>query len=75
MNVLSLYRSATHPLHWFAYTLASGWVVFPARQNGWEERRAARGLDPLHLRQVPLRMAFGTGLLEEAGSACLFPPV
>jgi hypothetical protein len=47
-----------------AYVSGSGWVVFPARENGWEERRPARGLDPVHLRQVPLSCAAETGILE-----------
>ena len=60
--MVRLYRSKTHPHHWVAYVEGSGWVVFPARENGWEERKPARGLDPLHLREVPLRLAQNTGL-------------
>jgi hypothetical protein len=36
--------------------------MFPARSNGWGARRPAHGIDPLHLREVPLRLAFNTGL-------------
>jgi hypothetical protein len=61
---MKLYRSAVHPGCWVAYVSGSGWVVFPARENGWEERRPARGLDPVHLRQVPLSCAAETGILE-----------
>jgi hypothetical protein len=41
-----------------------GWFVFPAQEDGWDQRRQARGLDPLHLREVPLRAAASTGILE-----------
>jgi hypothetical protein len=55
--VIKLYCSAMHPKQWIAYLEGSGWVMFPARENGWESRQPARGIDPLHLRQVPLHMA------------------
>jgi hypothetical protein len=35
--------------------------MFPARENGWEQRQPARGLDPLHLRQMPVRCAMDAG--------------
>jgi hypothetical protein len=63
-----LYRSTTHLQHWFAYTPATGWVIFPAKENGWEDRHKAAGLDHLRLYEVPLWMAFGTGL--SAGVEC-----
>ncbi|MGO9261700.1 MAG: hypothetical protein ACLQU1_36170 [Bryobacteraceae bacterium] len=70
---MKLYRSAVHPGCWVAYVPGSGWVVFPARENGWEKRRPARGLDPVHLRQVPLSFAAETGIpdpeSELAGAA------
>jgi hypothetical protein len=36
--------------------------MFPARREGWHDRRPAHGIDPLYLREVPLRLAFNTGL-------------
>jgi hypothetical protein len=36
--------------------------MFPAQREGWHDRRPAHGIDPLHLREVPLRLAFNTGL-------------
>jgi hypothetical protein len=60
--MIKLYSSALHPGRWVAYAPKEGWVVFPARENGWEERRPVRGLDPLHLRHVPLETAAGTGV-------------
>jgi len=62
--MMKLYRSATHPGNWVAYLPGAGWFVFPARENGWEERRPARGLDPIHLREVPAHAAANTGVLE-----------
>jgi hypothetical protein len=40
--------------------------MFPAVENGWERRRPARGLDPMHVREVLLRLAANTGLIEAA---------
>ena len=62
--MLRLYRNAMYPGQWVAYVPGSGWVVFPAKPQGWDERRRVRGLDPLHLRAVSLSQAVGTGLLE-----------
>jgi hypothetical protein len=59
-----LYRSAAHPGCWVAYVPGTGWFVFPAREDGWDARRPARGLDPIHLREVPIRVAADTGVLE-----------
>ena len=60
--MIKLYCSAAHPHHWVAYFEGTGWVAFPAKQNGWEERQPARGLDPLCLRQVPLQRGFAAGV-------------
>ncbi|MGA3018786.1 MAG: hypothetical protein ABSF62_16830 [Bryobacteraceae bacterium] len=62
--MIKLYRSAMHPKQWIAYVEGSGWVMFPARENGWESRQAARGLDPVYLRQVPAHLAESAGLPE-----------
>ncbi|MGD0871263.1 MAG: hypothetical protein ABSB88_17060 [Bryobacteraceae bacterium] len=62
--MIKLYRSATHPKQWIAHVEGSGWVVFPAREKGWESRQAARGLDPVYLRQVPVSLAESAGLPE-----------
>ncbi len=61
---VKLYRSADQPCHWVAHSPSTGWVVFPARQNGWHARFLASGLDPVHLREVPLWLAFNTGPIE-----------
>jgi hypothetical protein len=59
---VKLYKSSQHTGQWIAYARGIGWVIFPARANGWEERRNARGLDPMHLREVPLWHALDTGI-------------
>ena len=38
--------------------------MFPAAENGWERRQPARGLDPMHVREVLLQLAANTGLIE-----------
>ena len=59
---MKLYRSLAHPGHWIAYAPGIGWVAFPNKDNGWEERHPARGLDPMNLREVPLHLATRTGI-------------
>ena len=61
---VQLFRSAVHLNEWIAYSDNIGWVMFPAKLNGWSERKPAGGLDPGHLRRIPLDRAFNTGLLE-----------
>ena len=56
-----LYQSAVHRNQWIANVPGLGWVMFPIRENGWEQRQPARGLDPLHLRQMPVRCAMDAG--------------
>lgn len=60
--MVRLYKSALHLNQWVAYVEGTGWVVFPAAEAGWEQRRPARGIDPVHLREVPPRMALNTGI-------------
>jgi hypothetical protein len=60
--MFKLYRSRQHEGSWIAYTQETGWVVFPAEAGGWEKRRPCRGLDPVHLRQVPADLAANTGV-------------
>ena len=59
---MKLYLSAVHPGQWLAYGKEIGWVAFPATENGWDSRRPARGIDPVHLREVPLHLAAKAGL-------------
>lgn len=62
--MIKLYSSAMHPKQWIAHVEGSGWVIFPARPNGWESRQPARGLDPMYVRQVPVQMAESAGIPE-----------
>jgi hypothetical protein len=59
---MKLYRSAKHENLWFAFGLEVGWVMFPAEVKGWQKRQPAHGMDPLTVREVPLRLGFNTGL-------------
>jgi hypothetical protein len=59
-----VYRSAINHGPWVAYGQGMGWVMFPTREGGWCQRRRAFGLDPVHLREVPLRSAATAGMPE-----------
>lgn len=61
---LKLFRDSADLHHWTAYLPETGWFCFPATANGWDDRRPATTLDPVHLQEVPLWLAFNTGLLE-----------
>jgi hypothetical protein len=60
--MIKLYRDALRPKTFVAYVSDGGWVTFPAKENGWEHRSAARGLDPLTLREVPVHQGFAAGV-------------
>ena len=60
--MIKLYSSRNYPQQWIAYVPDAGWLIFPNADNGWERRKPVRGLDPIHLRQVPLEMAARTGV-------------
>ena len=64
-----LYRSTLHGNNWVACVDGLGWVMFPARENGWEQRRPARGVDPLYLREAPVKLAANTGFPQRAPEA------
>jgi hypothetical protein len=59
-----LYKSTVHLNHWIASVPGLGWFMFPARENGWEERKPARGLDPLYLREVPAKLGENAGFSQ-----------
>ena len=60
--MIKLYRDALRPKNWVAYVPGSGWVAFPAKENGWDHRLPAKGLDPLYLREVPVHQGFSAGV-------------
>ena len=59
---MKLYRSIKYSARWFAFSPETGWVMFPAEEGGWAKRERARGIDPLDVREVPLRLGFNTGI-------------
>jgi hypothetical protein len=52
---MKLFRSTKYPTRWFAFGPEIGWVMFPAEVGGWQKRQPARGIDPIDVREVPLR--------------------
>lgn len=64
--MIRLYNSMDHPKHWIAYVPESGWLIFPDVENGWEQRKPVRGLDPLFLREAPLAKAARAGLKQQS---------
>ena len=61
---MRLYRHPDEPQHWLAWTENLGWSRFPAKINGWADRRPVNVIVRQQLQRVPVRMAFNTGLLE-----------
>jgi hypothetical protein len=59
---MKLFRSTQYPTRWFAFGPEIGWVMFPAEVGGWQRRQPARGIDPIDMREVPLRMGLATGI-------------
>ena len=59
-----LYRSPNEPQHWLVWSEELGWARFPAKIDGWQERRPLNTVSREYLRAVPLHLAFNTGLLE-----------
>jgi hypothetical protein len=72
---MKLFRSAKYETCWFAFSPEIGWVMFPAEVGGWQKRRPARGLDPLDVREVPLRLGFNTGIPGPPESASSTAPL
>ncbi len=62
--MVKLYRSTKDLQHWFVRIPGTGWARFPAKRDGWAERRMVNMLNHQYLNPVPLWLAFNTGLLE-----------
>jgi hypothetical protein len=62
-----LYRSVRDLEHWFVCDDREGWMSFPAKIDGWAERRPVHTVCDLDVREVPLGLSFNTGLLETCG--------
>jgi hypothetical protein len=58
--MLTLYRASHLLSYWVAYSERLGWVMFPARPNGWSEKRPYQG-DTTKLMRLPPRLGFNTG--------------
>ena len=58
--MLELFRSSLLLTHWVAHSEGLGWVMFPAKANGWNERKPYRG-ETAGLMRIPQRLAFNTG--------------
>jgi hypothetical protein len=59
---MKLYRRTNDDAHWFAFGSEIGWVMFPAEVAGWQKRQRAPSTDPSEMWEVPLHMAFNTGI-------------
>jgi len=58
--MLALYRASHLHSCWVAHSDRLGWVMFPARPNGWSERKAYAG-ETITLMRIPPRLGFNTG--------------
>lgn len=65
---MKLFSSTKYPTRWFAFGPEIGWVMFPAEAGGWQKRQPARGVDPIYMREVSLRMGLNTGIPDAAKS-------
>ena len=63
---MRLYRSIKYSTRWIAFSPETGWVMFPAELDGWEKREPARGVGPLDVMEVPLRLGVNTGINSAA---------
>ena len=72
---VKLFSSTKYPNRWFAFGPEIGWVMFPAEVGGWQKRQPARGVDPIYMREVPLRMGLNTGIPGAGGSESSAPDV
>ncbi len=58
--MLTLYRASNLLSYWVAFSDRLGWVMFPARPDGWKDRVPYRG-ETTRLMQIPGRLGFNTG--------------
>ena len=58
--MLTLFRASNLLSYWVAHSERLGWVTFPARPNGWMERKPYQG-DTTKLMRLPPRLGFNTG--------------
>jgi hypothetical protein len=58
--MIALYRASHLLSYWVAHSDRLGWVMFPARPDGWSHRRPYVG-DLAGLMRLPARLGFNTG--------------
>jgi hypothetical protein len=58
--MLTLYRASHLLSYWVAHSDRLGWVMFPARPDGWKDRRVYAG-ETARLMRIPARLGFNTG--------------
>lgn len=59
---MTLHRNSHDLNHWYVCLSGQSWLKFPARINGWLERRRIPPVDALSVREVPDWLAFNTGM-------------
>ena len=62
---VKLYRSYRHKGSWVAYSLETGWVIFPETENGWEVEMAQWSWIRCTCAKCRWRMAANTGMHVE----------
>ena len=58
--MLTLYRTSNLLSYWVAHSTSLGWVMFPAKADGWSEQKPYYG-DTDSLMRIPQRLGFNTG--------------
>lgn len=59
---MKLFWSKQRRQDWVAFSEETGLVIFPAEFNGWQKRQPANDVSADELREIPLRVAAGTGI-------------
>lgn len=59
---MNLYRNPADLAHWYVRISGCVWVRFPARVNGWFDRRPVKQIDISLLQPLPIWLAFNTGM-------------
>jgi hypothetical protein len=62
VGAMNLYRNPADLDYWYIRVSKNVWLTFPAKVNGWLERRPVRQRDLSLLQPVPRWLAFNTGM-------------
>jgi hypothetical protein len=60
--MIRLFRHPYDSQNWYAFSIQTGWVKFPAIIGGWAQRQPTMAPEPTY--EVPVAQAFHTGMLE-----------